>query len=525
MSSQSPFRRNVVSRVLGISALISVLAAVGCASNKGGRTPSLAAPPASNWYVAKTGSDSNSGTSADPFLTIGHAAGVVNPGDTVIVESGIYQESLNLTRGGTSSAYVTFESQTPLGAVLDGNNNTLQEGVEFAANHITFKGFEVRSYGLAVGGGDGFSNFNGGQFIDIAQNFIHDIGRICTDTANGLPAIFLKAPNVTIEQNLIQDIGRYAPGENGCSPSTDNYKNHDHGVYVDAGSNNVTIKNNIFYRIERGWGIHVYPNGVDSLQILNNTFVWPNPYETGQIVFDISTVLTNLLVENNISHALTTSFIYNYSTPSGVTGTVANNLISTGTVFDTTPSGGVSVTGNILGVDPLLVNNGTPTMDAATPALNAYLQSSSPAINAGLTISGVTNDYAGTTRPQGAAYDIGAYEYFGTSVPIITTSLPNGTQFVPYCQTVMAAVSPLSYRAVSAFTDEHTLGCPKNFGQVPRSPLIVIWPLLDSHMTIVQFLRTWAPGLLGLPKPFGLLSGQSERTYPSCRTSIPLELC
>jgi hypothetical protein len=71
-------------------------------------------------------------------------------------------------------------------------------------------------------------------------------------------------------------------------------------------------------------------------------------------------------------------------------------------------------------------------MDAATQALNAYLQSSSPAIDAGLTISSVTNDYVGTARPHGSAYDIGAYEYIPATDPMITTtSLPIGQALPP----------------------------------------------------------------------------------------------
>jgi hypothetical protein len=74
-------------------------------------------------------------------------------------------------------------------------------------------------------------------------------------------------------------------------------------------------------------------------------------YNTGNIILASSTALTNLLIENNISYNPLTAFIYNYSTTT-VTGIVANNLIYTGTVFDTTPSGGVTVTGNILSTDP-----------------------------------------------------------------------------------------------------------------------------------------------------------------------------
>ena len=49
---------------------------------------------------------------------------------------------------------------------------------------------------------------------------------------------------------------------------------------------------------------------------------------------------------------------------------------------------------------------------AADPLLNTdyTLQDNSPCINAGLTISTVTNDYNGEQRPIGSKYDIGAFE-------------------------------------------------------------------------------------------------------------------
>jgi hypothetical protein len=373
-------------------------------------------------YVSPSGSDSNPGTATAPYLTIGKAASVVNPGDTVIVMDGLYQEALNLTRGGTANAYVTFQAQNKWGAVLDGNNNALAEAVQFTASYIRFQGFEVRNYGANAGGGDAFSNYPGGQFIDIAQNHIHDIGRICSDTKNGLVGIFLEAPNVIIEQNLINDIGRFSAGENGCNPTTEYYKNHDHGVYVDSNSNNVTIRNNIFYRIEHGWGVQVYPSGVDSLEIVNNTFVWPNPYNVGNIILAASAAVTNLRIENNISYSPNTNFIYVY-TSSGFSGTVANNLIFSGTISSATPSG-LNFTGNLPNTDPQLVNPGNSTIDS-TVMVNANLTSGSPAIDAGLTISDVTNDYAGTSRPQGSAYDIGALEFAGgtSAKPLPPTDL------------------------------------------------------------------------------------------------------
>jgi len=373
-------------------------------------------------YVSPSGSDANPGTATSPYQSIGKAASVVNPGDTVIVMDGVYHEALNLTRGGNAGAYVTFLSQTKWGAVLDGSNNTLAEAVQFTASYIRFQGFEVRNYGASAGGGDAFSNYPGGQFIDIAQNHIHDIGRICTDTKNGLVGVFTEAPNVIIEQNFINDIGRFSAGENGCTTTNEYYKNHDHGIYVDSNSNNVTIKNNIFYRVEHGWGVQVYPSGVDSLAILNNTFVWPNPFNVGHIILAASAPLTNLRIENNISYKPNTDFIYVY-TSSGFSGTVANNMIFSGAVSSATPSG-LSFTGNFPNTDPLFVNPGNATIDSTT-MVNAFLMSGSPALNAGLTIADVTNDYAGAARPQDAAYDIGALEFVGgtSAKPLPPTDL------------------------------------------------------------------------------------------------------
>ena len=56
---------------------------------------------------------------------------------------------------------------------------------------------------------------------------------------------------------------------------------------------------------------------------------------------------------------------------------------------------------DLWGVNPQFVN----------PAAGDYsLQTTSPCIDAGATLTSVTNDYRGNSRPQGAGYDIGAYE-------------------------------------------------------------------------------------------------------------------
>lgn len=64
---------------------------------------------ANTYYVATTGSDSNPGTLAQPFLTIQKAANTVAAGDTVDIFGGMYRETVTMQQSGTSDARITFQ--------------------------------------------------------------------------------------------------------------------------------------------------------------------------------------------------------------------------------------------------------------------------------------------------------------------------------------------------------------------------------------------------------------------------------
>ncbi|WP_091038253.1 right-handed parallel beta-helix repeat-containing protein [Glycomyces harbinensis] len=65
-------------------------------------------------HVAKSGSDTAVGTAEAPLLSIGAAAALAQPGDTVVVHEGVYREWVNPPRGGTADAPITY--QAALGA-------------------------------------------------------------------------------------------------------------------------------------------------------------------------------------------------------------------------------------------------------------------------------------------------------------------------------------------------------------------------------------------------------------------------
>ena len=377
---------------------------IGLVACQGATSPRQKPPPGSGgtYYVdANFGSDAAAGDSAHPFQTIQHAANLVNPGDVVVVRNGVYTRSgsvVDIERGGTAGHDVVFRAAVQWGAVIDGGQtshtqpNGAENGVYLGASFVRVEGFEIRNVWH-----DGISPASGVSDFQIVGNHIHDVGRYCETSGVGLSGMTFINNNLVIEQNLLHDIGRDTTGENGCNPGNTYWQNHDHGIYLSSG-NNVIIRNNVFYNIERGWAIQIYPDSLSQIYVVNNTFAFPNPNEHGHII--VEATLTNAVIANNIFYQpLTAGVLFNSATTSNVT--VEYNLTAGGTATEGNGSG-VTVSNNLDNTDPKFVN---------ASAFDFQLAAGSPAIDAGITLPYVTNDFFGTSRPQGAAYDIGAFEF------------------------------------------------------------------------------------------------------------------
>ena len=94
---------------------------------------------------------------------------------------------------------------------------------------------------------------------------------------------------------------------------------------------------------------------------------------------------------------------------------IANNILYDNT-YNGSPDNNIWLVGdckgtghitknNLIGINPKFVNY------IRTGGGNYHLTSTSPAINAGIASNAPSTDYDGVSRPQGSAYDIGAYEY------------------------------------------------------------------------------------------------------------------
>jgi len=141
------------------------------------------------YYVAKTGSNSNSGSSSSPWLTIQYGVDHTGAGSTLIVRDGVYYEQVNIGITGTSGSPIMIQSENKHGAIVDGSSSRIY-GVTFqnAVQYITFSGFEVRNCGNASqseAGGIACMG-NASAYITIQECKIHDIGRFYDDVRQGL---------------------------------------------------------------------------------------------------------------------------------------------------------------------------------------------------------------------------------------------------------------------------------------------------------------------------------------------------
>ena len=80
---------------------------------------------------------------------------------------------------------------------------------------------------------------------------------------------------------------------------------------------------------------------------------------------------------------------------------IRNNIVSQNGTVQIVADGTVSVDHNYIGDNPLFYN---------TAEGNFTLKSNSPAVNQGSSVDAPSVDFDGKARPQGGAYDIGAYE-------------------------------------------------------------------------------------------------------------------
>jgi hypothetical protein len=104
---------------------------------------------ATTYYISKSGNDANPCTQASPCLTIGRGKTLAQPGDTVQVGPGTYNERLTLTTSGLSTGKITFRGHDGSGCPTTAVGDINSRGARPAPT-VTMQGWSVDASFIAV---------------------------------------------------------------------------------------------------------------------------------------------------------------------------------------------------------------------------------------------------------------------------------------------------------------------------------------------------------------------------------------
>lgn len=406
---------------------------------------------ATDYYVDKnhpSASDTNPGTESLPFLTIQKGIDVAQPGDIVYVKAGTYNPGFNglrMRRSGTANNRITITNYQNDEVVIEFPSPSSPERGWYwdgFRDYLTINGFEIIGAKYAVlvqgdhnevtnikahnTGSDGICIW-GGSYNRIANNEVWSTGwngiYIESRVDEGYHAranyniveynyshdntqhfgINIYPETAGIQDTLVGNIVRFNVSENNKG-----------GMYVRRWLNGEIYGNVFLNNNNNGLFLHHYTNDPpfpfpSNLKIYNNTFVNNTPYWTiSNDSFSDVEIKNNIFVQSDnsalikIEHTAGTTMDNNLYYNTG-----SNDIVkwggSTYSLSEFQSSRGQELNG--LWGDPLFgelysLTENSPALDAGTDLGPNY----------NMSINGVS-------RPQGAGWDIGAYEMiFGPDV-------------------------------------------------------------------------------------------------------------
>jgi parallel beta-helix repeat protein len=424
---------------------------------------------ATTFYVSPSGNNSNSGSYENPFRTISYGISRLKAGDIMYVRDGTYNERIyEMGASGTAANPILIKAFPGESPVIDGKGLSIGSGsalIMFNHSYYEFDGFEVKN---SPQSGIVFKASSVGCVVrncvvhDMQQHAVLLLGdqgtaeyitayNLCLDNENGKSGLeggwgsgisACRSPKDCIIRHCIvhdcwgEGISTYEATFTRIEDNTV-YNTYSAGIYVSdatdclvqrnfiystpdyiiqamgiglsdekfnpASSNNVVI-NNIVYNCNRNLGIG--PNQTN-LVVCNNTLV--NARATANVIFwnagELDLVFKNNIViqENSLECVISASPLKE----------VGNNLYNKN--YDSDARGPGDVVGN-----PFFA--GTENSQSNRFVADFYkLSAKSNAINKGIKVEYVLNDFFGNTRDN--VPDIGAHEYSSSVDPVKVTEI------------------------------------------------------------------------------------------------------
>jgi parallel beta-helix repeat protein len=395
----------------------------------------------------------------DAFTSIQAGVDTLQPGETLCLGSGTYFEAVTIRNSGTPDQPITVTAYPGASPVIDGAG--VQAGdwaaaIEMEGDYLRVMGFEVRNASWTNGRGVwmlgqhntvSHMNVHHAQVDGILAQGDHSVVENCRAWQNGqvsTPGDGVSAgrdeagDGITVDAILRGNVVYNNWGEGLATYEAKGTVVEDNTVYDNWAGNvlvsdasDVIVRRNLIYTTpDSGMGSSQIRSGLtltdlesDGPRSYNNTVVNNLIFEASLCAFcwtevdgagldgalianntlynsalETGTINSNSRVVNNVVQAV--DKVADAPTKDGLT--FANNLWSHGP-----PSNAVGP-GDVIG-DPLFAKAGSSGPGELTGAWFRLLEAS-PAVDKGADVSEVTDDYFGTQRPVGAAFDIGAHE-------------------------------------------------------------------------------------------------------------------
>lgn len=457
----------------------------------------------------------------DSICQLEEAIGNINDGARTYVdciETGVYgtDDTINLPvgtiTGSGSSLSALYESATIVGqgrgvsVIDDGRLNLSGSGLtEFALQDFTMMNYGIQSNNVNMAierveidleGGDGPALYTSGGDVEIHDSYFHNAAM----SGSGLYGLVLysamsSSGSLTVERTTLSHASK--------------------GINLIVGSGcdiNATIKNTTFTDMHgnsggagsMGAGIFAYVDDSNLSSItyttINNTFSnisnpTPGSYPAAAIAEfsedgSITHVAQNDLYAVGDGSADQVNYHQMSGSGSGATftttslgGNVSSDSSFSSELDQPTDKHNQTSLASFLGV---LTDNG-----GEVPTL--ALQEGSPAIDAGTNVTGMTTDARGAARPQGSAFDAGAYEFASSNPeedPDPTPESPRNTTTItnPSLKSPASSVAQFSNRPITVTTPTGTVITDSN--TVPESSLAAQDADYQYPLGLVNFTMT-----------------------------------